>query len=225
MRPVVVFDLDGTLLDTGPDLLRALNRTLDGEGLPGLGHADVAGLFGHGARALIGEGFHRSGRLLDDARLPELVERFIAFYGAEIAVETHPYPGLADALTRLSTRGFGLAVCTNKREALSHAVLEGTGLAPRFAAVVGGDSLPEQKPHPRPLLEAIGRAGGTPNAAVMVGDSETDIATARAAGVPVIAVTFGYGGRPASEFGADAVISHYDELDKAVETLLSCRRG
>jgi len=220
MRPVVVFDLDGTLLDTGPDLLRALNRTLDGEGLAGLGHADVAGLFGHGARALIGEGFRRSGRVLDDARLPDLIDRFIAFYGAEIAVETRPYPGLVEALARLARRGIGLAVCTNKREALSHAVLEGTGLAPLFAAVVGGDSLPEQKPHPRPLLEAIARAGGTPDAAVMVGDSETDIATARAAGLPVVAVTFGYGGRPASEFGADAVISHYDELDAAIEALL-----
>ena len=101
MRPVVVFDLDGTLLDTGPDLLRALNRTLDGEGLAGLGHADVAGLFGHGARALIGEGFRRCGRLPDEARLPDLVDRFIAFYGAEIAVETRPYPGLVEALARL----------------------------------------------------------------------------------------------------------------------------
>lgn len=220
MRPVVVFDLDGTLLDTGPDLLRALNRTLAGEGLAALQRADVAGLFGHGARAMIGEGFRRAGRPLNVATLPELVERFIAFYRAEIAVETRPYPGVAAALDRLSGRGFGLAVCTNKREALGHAVLEGTGLAHLFAAVIGGDSLPEQKPHPRPLLEAIAQAGGTPDAAVMVGDSETDIATARAAGVPVIAVEFGYGGRPAIEFGADAVISHYDDLDRAIDALL-----
>lgn len=220
MRPVVVFDLDGTLLDTAPDLLRALNRTLDGEGMTVVGRADVASLFGHGARALIGEGFRRAGRPLDTGRLPELIERFIAFYAAEIAVETCPYPGLAGALGRLSHRGFGLAVCTNKREALSRAVLEGTGLSDLFAAVVGGDSLPEQKPHPRPLREAIARAGGAPDAAVMVGDSETDIATARAAGVPAIAVDFGYGGRPAAELGADAVISHYDELDRAVDALL-----
>ncbi|MCM5551601.1 phosphoglycolate phosphatase [Pleomorphomonas sp. NRK KF1] len=222
MRPVVVFDLDGTLLDTGPDLLRALNRILDGEGLSPLRHEEVALLFGHGARALIGEGFRRAGRPLDAARLSELVERFIAFYAAEIAVDTRPYPGLGDALAGLSRRGFGLAVCTNKREALAHAVLEGTGLARFFGAVIGGDSLPEQKPHPRPLIEAIVRAGGTPNAAVMIGDSETDIATARAARVPVVAVTFGYGGRPATELGADAVISHYDELDRAIELLLSC---
>lgn len=220
MRPVVVFDLDGTLLDTGPDLLRALNRTLDGEGLAALQRADVAGLFGHGARAMIGEGFRRAGRPLDVATLPELVERFIGFYRAEIAVETCPYPGVTGALERLSRRGFGMAVCTNKRETLARAVLEGTGLAHLFAAVIGGDSLPEQKPHPRPLLEAIARAGGTPDAAVMVGDSETDIATARAAGVPVVAVEFGYGGRPAVEFGADVVISHYDELDRAIDALL-----
>ncbi|MBS1183444.1 MAG: phosphoglycolate phosphatase [Proteobacteria bacterium] len=220
MRPVAVFDLDGTLLDTAPDLLRALNRTLDGEGLKPVRRSDVASLFGHGARALIGEGFRLGGQPLDAERLPELVERLIAFYAAEIAVETCPYPGLAGALDRLSRRGFGLAVCTNKREALSHAVLDGTGLSARFAAVVGGDSLPEQKPHPRPLLEAIARAGGAPGTAIMVGDSESDIAAARAAGVPVIAVDFGYGGQPAAELGADAVIGHYDELDQTIDMLL-----
>ncbi len=220
MRPVVVFDLDGTLLDTGPDLLRALNRVLDEQGLAPLRRADVALLFGHGARALIREGFRHAGRSLEAARLSELVERFIAFYAAEIAVDTRPYPGLAGALARLSARGFGLAVCTNKREALAHAVLKGTGLAGNFAVIIGGDSLPEQKPHPRPLTEAILRAGGVPERAVMVGDSETDIATAHAARVPAIAVTFGYGGRPAAELGANATISHYDELDLALETLL-----
>lgn len=220
MRPVVVFDLDGTLLDTAPDLLRALNKILDGEGLAAVTRADVQGLFGHGARALIGEGFRRAERSLANDRLPELVERFIAFYAAEIAAETRPYPGLVNALSRLDKRGFGLAVCTNKRELLAHAVLEGTAVAPHFAAVIGGDSLPEHKPHPRPLVEAITRSGGTTSAAVMVGDSETDIATARAAGVPVIAVDFGYTDRPATELGADAVISHYDEIDRAIETLM-----
>lgn len=220
MRPVVVFDLDGTLLDTAPDLLRALNRTLEAEGLAAVQRADVASLFGHGARALIGEGFRRAGQTLEAERHAGLVERLIAFYAAEIAVETRPYPGLIDALDRLAHRNFGLAVCTNKREVLSHAVLEGTGLSSRFAAVVGGDSLPEQKPHPRPLLEAIARSGGAPELAVMIGDSETDIATARAAGVPVIAVDFGYGGRPATDLGADAVIAHYDELDEAISSLL-----
>lgn len=218
MRPVVVFDLDGTLLDTAPDLLRALNRILDGEGLAAVVRADVEGLFGHGARALIGEGFRRAERPLEEARLPELIERFVAFYAAEIAWETRPYPGLVSALDRLEDRGFGLAVCTNKRERLAQAVLEGTGLVSRFAVVVGGDSYPEHKPHPRPLIEAIVRAGGATNGAVMVGDSETDIATARAAGVPVIAVDFGYTDRPATELGADAVISHYDEIDQAIET-------
>lgn len=220
MRPVVVFDLDGTLLDTAPDLLRALNRILAEEGLAALRRTDVTGLFGHGARALIGEGFRRGDRRLDVARMPELVERFISFYASEIAVDTRPYPGLVDALTQLSRRGFGLAVCTNKREGLAHAVLDGTGLSSLFASVIGGDSLPEQKPHPKPLLEAIARADGSPDAAVMVGDSATDIATARAAGVPAIAVDFGYGGRPAAEFGADQVIGHYEELLQAVEALL-----
>jgi phosphoglycolate phosphatase len=152
--------------------------------------------------------------------MPELVERFISFYATGIAVDTQPYPGLVDALAELSRRGFGLAVCTNKREGLAHAVLDGTGLSSLFASVIGGDSLPEQKPHPRPLLEAIARADGSPDAAVMVGDSPTDIATARAAGVPVIAVDFGYSDRPASEFGADKVISHYEELARAVDALL-----
>lgn len=220
MRPVVVFDLDGTLLDTAPDLLRALNRTLEGEGLTPVRRADVASLFGHGARALVGEGFRRAAQPLEADRHALLVERLIEFYAAEIAVETRPYPGLVEALGRLAGEGFGLAVCTNKRQALSHAVLDATGLAPLLSAVIGGDSLPEQKPHPRPLLEAIARAGGAPGLAIMVGDSETDIATARAAGVPVIAVDFGYGGQPAHQLGADAVISHYDELDRSIRALL-----
>lgn len=220
MRPVVVFDLDGTLLDTAPDLLRALNKILDGEGLAAVARADVQGLFGYGARALIGEGFRRAERPLMETNFPELIERFVAFYAAEIAVETRPYPGLVSALDRLGDCGFGLAVCTNKRERLAQAVLEGTGLASRFAAVVGGDSFPEHKPHPRPLIEAIVQAGGATNGAVMVGDSETDIATARAAGVPVIAVDFGYTDRPATELGADAVIGHYDEIGQAIETLM-----
>lgn len=221
MRPVVVFDLDGTLLDTGPDLLRALNRLLGDEGVAAVAHADVATLYGHGARALISEGFRRAARPLDASRLPGMIERFVGFYAGAIAVETRPYPGLVPALDRLAARGTGLAVCTNKREALGRAVLAGTGLSPLFSAVIGGDSLPEQKPHPRPLLEAIARAGGVPAAAVMVGDSETDIATARAAGVPVIAVDFGYDGRPAAELGADAVMAHYDELDEAVARFLA----
>lgn len=214
--PVVVFDLDGTLFDTGPDLLRALNRVLAEEGMPAVAADAVADLFGHGGRALITRAHELAGIALPADRVPHLIERFVTHYGADIAGGTLPYPGLADALTRLSGRGIKLAVCTNKREALAVRLLGATGYAGHFGAVIGGDSLAVAKPHPEPLLAAIERVGGKVDRAVMVGDSATDVATARAAGIPVIAVDFGFSGLPVDALGADAIIAHYDQLDGAL---------
>lgn len=217
---IAVFDLDGTLFDTGPDLLRATNHLLADEGLPAVDMAAVRHLCGHGAGALIRAGFALADRPLDEAHLPRLIERFVDLYAADIAGASLPYPGLRPALDRLAGAGVRLAVCTNKREALARQLLAATGFADAFAAVVGGDSFPEAKPHPRPLIEAIARAGGNGASAVMIGDSGTDVATARAAGIPVIVVDFGFADRPAAELGADAVISHYDELEGALRALL-----
>lgn len=217
--PVVVFDLDGTLFDTGPDLLSALNLVLAEEGMAPVSAASVADLFGHGGRALITRAYELAGAALPADRVPHLIERFVTHYGANIAVGTLPYPGLAATLERLSRRGIRLAVCTNKREGLAVALLDANGYASHFGAVIGGDSLSVSKPRPEPLLAAIKRVGGEVGSAVMVGDSATDVATARAAGIPVIAVDFGFSGLPVDSLGADAVISHYDQLDAALATV------
>lgn len=214
--PVVVFDLDGTLFDTGPDLLNALNRVLAEEGMAAASAASVADLFGHGGKALITRAYELAGIALPADRVSHLIERFVAHYGADIAGGTLPYPGLANALDRLARRCIKLAVCTNKREGLAVRLLDATGYAGHFGAVIGGDSLPVAKPHPEPLLASIERVGSRLGSAVMVGDSATDVATARAAGIPVIAVDFGFSGLPVDTLGADAVISHYDELDAAL---------
>lgn len=214
--PVVVFDLDGTLFDTGPDLLRALNQVLAEIGRPAVDQNQVSTLYGHGAGALLRRAFKLAGADIENDRLPGLVERFVGLYAADIARSTRPYPGLAAALDRLVARGAALAVCTNKREVLARALLAETGFAEYFSAVIGGDSLPEAKPCPEPLIAAVERSGGQPASAVMVGDSATDVATARAAGIPAIAVDFGFCDVPAGELGADAVISHYDALDAAL---------
>lgn len=216
---VAVFDLDGTLFDTGPDLLRATNRLLAEEGVPAVDAAAVRHLCGRGAGALIRAGYALAGRAVDPERLPQLIERFVAFYAEDIAGASLPYPGLRPALDRLAAAGIRLAVCTNKREGLARRLLAATGFADAFAAVIGGDTFPEAKPHPRPLTEAISMAGGTTDTAVLIGDSGTDVATARAAGIPVIVVDFGFADRPAAELGADAVISHYDQLDAALKAV------
>lgn len=218
--PLIVFDLDGTLLDTAPDLLGALNVVLAEEGLPPLERHAVRYNFGHGARALIVEGLRLAGHAVEVARLEAMTLRFLDVYADRIAVETRPYPGAEAALDRLAERGYRMAVCTNKREALARPLLARLGLADRFAAILGGDSLPVRKPHPDHLLGTIAAAGGTPQASVMVGDSDADAAAARGAGVPVIGVTFGYTADIQGAMAPDATIDHFDELDVALAGLL-----
>jgi phosphoglycolate phosphatase len=213
---VVAFDLDGTLAYTAPDLAAALNRTLRALGRPPVPPGSVRHLVGHGARALLRRGLAASGEA------PEaLVERgyaiFLEHYGAHICDETTAFPGIHDALESLASAGAALAICTNKPEALTLRLVEALGLGNRFAAMVGGDTLPARKPDPAPLLEAIARAGG--GRAVLVGDSIVDADTARAAGVPFVAVSFGFSDRPVGALGADAVIDHFDELMSALRRL------
>ncbi|WP_181705267.1 HAD family hydrolase [Chthonobacter rhizosphaerae] len=211
--PLLVLDLDGTLLDTAPDLLGALNTLLDQEGLPAVDRSAVKNNFGQGARALIVEGFRRADRPLPVEALEPLTDRFIALYAGRIADETRPFPGAIAALDRLSARGIRFAVCTNKRKHLALPLLDALGLAGRFDAVLGGDSLPVRKPHPDHLTGTIEAAGGVSSATVMVGDSDADVAAAHGAGVPVIGVTFGYTARPIAEFGPTATIDHFDAID------------
>jgi len=208
---VVAFDLDGTLADTAPDLAAALNHTLGALGRPGVDPDSVRHLVGHGARALLR-------RALGDEELVEQgLPLYLDFYAANICVGTRCYPALEPAMDELAARGVKLAICTNKPERLTHLLVDALGWSGRFAAIVGADTLPVRKPDPLPLLEAIARAGG--GRAAFVGDSITDAETARAAGVPFVAVSFGFSDRPVEALGADAVIDDYSELIEALERL------
>jgi phosphoglycolate phosphatase len=214
--PLLIFDLDGTLLDTAPDLLGALNVVLAGEGLAPVGRSAVGRNFGHGARALLIEGFRQAGRDVAVDRLDALTTRFIEIYAGRLAEETRPYPGLLAALDRLEPFGIRFAVCTNKREKLARPLLAALGLLDRFVAIVGGDTLSVRKPHPDHILGTVAAASGDPLAAVMVGDSDADISASKGAGVPVVGVTFGYSPQPIAELSPDALIDHFDDLDAAL---------
>lgn len=216
----VVFDLDGTLVDTAPDLVDALNTVLAGEGLPAVPYVQARAMIGGGARAMIERGLRLEGRPLVATEVDRLFGGFIAHYADHIAVGSRPYPGLEAALDRLTARGCAFAVCTNKLEALSLLLLDALRLRERFGAVCGQDTFGVQKPDPEVFRRTVLAAGGHPRRALMVGDSATDIRTARAAGVPVVAVDFGYTEIPIRELGPDRVISHFDELPAAVDALM-----
>jgi len=211
---VIAFDLDGTLADTAPDLTAALNHALGELGRPPVPAEDVRHMVGHGARALLSKGLSATGAM-DEALVDRGFPIFLDYYQANIAAGTRPFEGLIDALDELAGRGVKLAVCTNKLEGLSRELIAALGWTGRFASLVGGDTLPVRKPDPAPLFEAITRAGG--GRAAFIGDSITDTDTARNAGLPCVAVTFGFSDRPAEQLGATALIDHFDEL---VPTLL-----
>jgi len=215
----VVFDLDGTLVDTAPDLIETLNVVFTRDGLPPLDYAAARDMIGGGARRMIESALKLQGRVLTEGVVDRLFADFIAHYGAHVADRSQPFPGLDAALDRLASRGCQFAVCTNKLESLSRLLLEALGLSRRFAAICGQDTFGMQKPDPEILRRTIRAAGGALQRAVMVGDSGTDIATARAAGVPVVAVDFGYSETPVRELGPDRVISHFDQLADAVFAL------
>lgn len=222
--PVLVFDLDGTLADTAGDLMGTLNFILAREGLDALPLASARSLLGAGARALIARGFAQAGRTLSPEKLQQLFAEFLERYNAHIADNSWLFPGVEAALDRAAQAGYRLAVCTNKLEHSSHLLLRALGLADRFQFVCGQDTFGVAKPDPTPLIETIGRVGGERTRAIMVGDSRTDIDTARAAGIPVIAVDFGYTDVPVAQLHPDRVISHFDELAEAVGAIFGERR-
>ena len=215
----VVFDLDGTLVDTAPDLVDTLNLVLAREGLPPVPFAAARTMIGGGARHMIEEGLRAEGRASAPDDIERLFRHFIAHYSAHIADRSRPFPGLETAMDSLAADGARFAVCTNKLEALSVQLLAVLGLDHRFAAVCGQDTFGIQKPDPEMLRQTIARAGGDPTHAVMVGDSANDIDTARAAGVPV-AVDFGYTRVPLKELNPDRIISAYEQLPGAVRELV-----
>jgi len=209
----IAFDLDGTLADTAPDIAAGLNRMLASLGRGTLAQDAIRDLVGGGARSLVQRALSMTGGAPED-----LVDRglpmYLDFYAQDVCVGTRPYPGVEAALDTLAAEGIALALCTNKVERLTHALVEALGWRGRFACVVGGDTLPTRKPDPAMLHEAIALAGGGP--AVFVGDSITDADTARAAGVPFVAVSFGYSDRPVEALGADAVIDAFSGLHAAL---------
>jgi phosphoglycolate phosphatase len=213
---VVAFDLDGTLADTAPDLAAALNHTLTALGRPAVDPGSVRHLVGQGAKALLRKGLAASGAA-DEALIEQGFPIYLDFYSANICVGTTCYPALEEAMDALEARGVKLAICTNKPERLTYLLIDALGWSGRFAAIVGADTLAVRKPLPAPLLEAIARAGGGRPA--FVGDSITDADTARAAGVPFVAVSFGFSDRPVEQLGADAVIDSYADLVGTLERL------
>ena len=213
----VIFDLDGTLVDTAPDLAQAMNAVLK---MHGRGHVpleDVRQMVGQGARALMAKGMAATGAAADEALLDRLFDEFLAYYIDHIADYSVPFPGMVAQLERCRDAGFAVGICTNKPEAASHRLLDALSLAHHFDAVVGGDSLAVRKPDPEHIHETVRRAGGRAGRAIMVGDSSNDIDAARNASVPVIAVSFGYTQVPVRELQPDVTIDHFDEFWGALD--------
>jgi phosphoglycolate phosphatase len=215
----IVFDLDGTLVDTAPDLIGTLNFIFTQHGLPAVPLETGRSLIGGGARAMIERALAREGRNCSPADVDALYAPFVTHYGAHIADLSRTYPGVETALDRLAGGGHRLAVCTNKLEWLSRRLLDALHLAGRFAAICGQDTFGVQKPDPEIFRQTVRRAGGDPDHAIMVGDSATDIRTARAAGAPVVAVDFGYTDVPVATLQPDLVISSFAALPEAVANL------
>jgi phosphoglycolate phosphatase len=211
-RPIIVFDLDGTLIDTAPDLLDSLNHSLAAGALAAVDAAGFRRFVGQGARVMIERAYAAARRELPAEEHDRLFALFLDHYDAGIPGKSRPHPGVIEAIARFEDAGFALAVCTNKYQASSLALIEALGLTKHFTAIAGQDVFPFRKPDPRHLLKTIELAGGDPGRALMVGDSQTDIDTAKAAGIPVVAVDFGYTDRHVREFEPSAIISHFDEL-------------
>ena len=216
----VVFDLDGTLVDTAPDLINALNFVLEREGLPPVPLLSARNMIGAGARKLIERGLELDGRAASVADITRLLGDFVAFYADHIADLSRPFEGLESALDDLEGRGYHFAVCTNKLEWLSKLLLDRLGLSARFSAICGADTFGISKPDPGILQQTVARAGGHISSAIMVGDAGPDIGVARRAGIPVVGVAFGYTEVPIAELKPDRVIRHMNELPAAVESLM-----
>jgi phosphoglycolate phosphatase len=217
---LVVFDLDGTLVDTAPDLVNALNFVLEREGLPAIPLDSARKMIGAGARRMIERGLEAEGRTVSADEVTRFTADFIDHYAAHIADGSRPFDGLEDALDDLGARGYRFAVCTNKLEWLSKRLLDKLGLSGRFAAICGADTFGVSKPDPAFLRQTIARAGGEPASAIMVGDAGPDICVARRAGIPIIGVGFGYTEVPIADLGPDRLVDHMRDLPAAVASLM-----
>lgn len=216
--PRLLFDLDGTLIDSAPDLAATTDWVLNQFGRAPVGLAAVRDMVGDGALALIRRGFEATGGIRDEAEIAAAHQAFLSYYADHLTDHSVPFPGIVAALTRLEAAGAALAVCTNKMESFSRTILDRLDLSRFFRAVVGGDSLGVRKPDPGHITGTLDRLGGE-GWAVMIGDSKNDINAARAAGVPSIVVSFGYTQIPPADLGADRLIDHFDALIPTLQTL------
>jgi len=223
MTPALIFDLDGTLVDTAPDLLGALNAVLVDAGQPPVALADMRHLVGFGARALIANALERTGAAGEPQQIDAMKEAFLAYYRGHIAELTRPYPGVEETLAGLKADGARMGVLTNKPHDLTLLLMGKLGLDKYFAAVFGQGRMPYTKPDARifrDVVEAVGGAG-----ALMIGDSITDVLTARAGGAPVVLVSYGYTPEPARTLGADAVVDRFSDVPEAARRLLAGREA
>ncbi len=212
----VVWDLDGTLVDSAMDIATSLNRLLGENELAALDDALIKNMIGEGVAVLIRRGFEAHGITPDGERLEQLVERFLVIYSEVATASTRLFPGAREALQTLSDAGLRQAICTNKPEAITRQVLAGLGISECFDVVIGGDTLPRNKPDPLPLRTALEGLDVTPERSLMVGDSAIDVQTAHAAGVCVAFVTFGYGPGPSHPHKADYLIDDFADLPAVV---------
>jgi phosphoglycolate phosphatase len=210
--PLVIFDLDGTLIDTAPDLIDSLNYTIEAVGMEPVTFDDVTFLVGQGVKVMITRAFELRHKPLDDQTFATLFDRFMGHYAAHMPGRSRPYPGAEACLSALTGAGFSLAICTNKAEELARPLIEKLGLLDRFPTITGGNTFAVRKPDAGHIFGTIDKAGASKSATVMVGDSVNDILAAKNAGIPSIAVRFGYSDVPAEELGADLVVDHFDEI-------------
>ena len=221
VQPTIIFDLDGTLADTIRDLVPSLNRTIATCGLPPVRAQEVGHVSGKGIKPMIQLAFDRNKRSLAPVLLDELFDYYMDDYAKNIAVNTVLFPGAHESIEVFSSKGWLLGVCTNKPIELADDLLRQLGVDENFASVTGGDSFDFRKPDPRHLIHTIEMAGGKPSMALMVGDSQNDILTAQNAGIPSVAVDFGYSEHPVASYGPHRVISSFDILYETAAELIA----
>ena len=215
----ICFDLDGTLVDSAPDLFAALDHALNAKGYKPSDHEAIRPIIGHGAKAMIKRALELKNEPIDETGIDELWHILIDHYTIHSADQTRTFEGTIEALETLKSKGHSLAVCTNKTIDLTLPLLEKLDLTKHFKAITGANSFPFKKPDARHLFETIKQAGGSPEAAVMIGDSKTDIETAQNANIPSIGVTWGYTDTPMQELNPTHLISHFNELEEIIQTL------
>ena len=219
-QKTVVFDPDGTLIDTAPDLILATNHVLEDAGYQPVEPQFIRPVISFGSRAMISAGIRHQGAEVNEAELDDMFEKLIDFYGRNIAVASKPFPGPIGVLDGLRTSETAIAICTNKREDMARLLMNELGLTSYFKVITGRDTFPICKPHPEHLLSTIRLAGGTAANSVMVGDSTTDYETAKAANIPIIGVTFGYTDIPLEKLECEALISDYTDFPAALAALM-----